>query len=85
MTYRFDTTPREASEFAEMAAYHATSPDSPFAGDLLATLPTEDGRITLSGTSITDTDGGTRRKRDVPPDRVDDVLRNRFGLGTRDG
>lgn len=65
--YRFDMTPRAPTEFDEMTEYHATSPDSPFTGDLLATLPTENGRITLSDTTITITEGDTRRKQTIPP------------------
>lgn len=78
--YRFDTLPRTGDEFAELADFHATSPDSPFAGDRLATIPTANGRISLSGTSLTVTEGGTKRKEAVPPERVDTVLRDRFGL-----
>jgi N-hydroxyarylamine O-acetyltransferase len=79
-TYRFSTTPRAPSEFAEMAEYHSTSTDSPFTGDLLVTLPTEDGRITLSDTTLTTTERGARRKRDVPPAQVESVLRDQFDL-----
>lgn len=81
--YRFDTTPRSRKEFVEMADYHATSPDSPFTGELLATLPTEGGRITLSGTSITITERGTRKKQQISPTQLDDVLYDRFGLDVR--
>ena len=83
--YRFDTTPRAPEEFAEMTDYHATSSDSPFTGDLLATLPTEDGRITLSGTSITTTERSTHRKQHVPLAQLDAVLRERFGITISDG
>ncbi|RQG98753.1 arylamine N-acetyltransferase family protein [Natrarchaeobius oligotrophus] len=79
-TYRFDPTPREASEFEEMCRHHASSPDSPFTGDLLATIATETGRITLSDTSLTVREGETREKRDVADGDVADVLCERFGL-----
>lgn len=79
-TYRFSTIPRSSDEFIEMADYHSTSPDSPFTGDLLATLPTEAGRLTFSGRSLTITDENTRRKQDIPPEQVSAVLRDQFGL-----
>ena len=74
-------------EFADRAAYHATSPDSHFAGDFLATRATEDGRFTLSGEKLTVTVQGTRRKQAVSKERLDAVLRDRFGLpgDDRDG
>lgn len=78
--YRFETTARMPDEFAEMADYHATSPDSPFTGDLLATRATEHGRVTLSGDTLTITEHGERRKRHVPPERVNDLLRDEFRL-----
>ncbi len=81
--YRFDTTPRRPSAFAGMADFHATSPDSHFAGDRLATLPTEDGRLTLAGATLTITEGDRKRKEPVPPGAVETVLADRFGLDER--
>lgn len=78
--YRFDTTPRRPSAFAGMADFHATSPDSHFTGDRLATLPTGDGRITLAGTTLTITEGDRKRTEPIPPDAVETVLADRFGL-----
>jgi N-hydroxyarylamine O-acetyltransferase len=68
--YRFETTPRTPEDFGEMIAYHSESPHSPFTGDSLATLPTENGRVTLSGTSITTTEHGKRRKEQVSSGKV---------------
>lgn len=78
--YRFDATPRTRDEFAEMADYHATSPDSPFADGRFATLATDDGRITLSGTSLTVTENGEKRKESVSPERAAALFADRFGL-----
>ncbi|WP_254862300.1 arylamine N-acetyltransferase family protein [Halovivax gelatinilyticus] len=78
--YRFDRTPRLPTEFAEMADFHANSPDSHFAGDRLATLATADGRRTLSGTSLTITEHGSKRKRALPVSDVEDVLAEEFGI-----
>ena len=78
--YRFDPTPRAPNEFAEMMEYHATAADAPFTGDLLATRPTEDGRLTLSSDTLTRTNHGNQSKRDVSREQLNAVLREEFGL-----
>lgn len=78
--YRFRTTPRTLEEFTEMTKYHTTSPDSPFTGDLLVTRATENGRVTLSGETLTITAYEERRKQHVPPERLNDLLHSEFGL-----
>jgi N-hydroxyarylamine O-acetyltransferase len=50
--YIFTTTERELSDFNEMCVYHQTSPDSHFTGARLISLPTETGRITISGAKL---------------------------------
>ncbi|WP_330633362.1 arylamine N-acetyltransferase family protein [Halocatena halophila] len=78
--YRFTLSARTLDEFVEMADYHSTSPDSPFTGPLLATRATENGRVTLSGSTLTTKKHGEQTKQHVPPERVDDLLRGEFGL-----
>ncbi|AGB15600.1 arylamine N-acetyltransferase [Halovivax ruber XH-70] len=78
--YRFDVTPRAGDEFADLVRFHATSSESPFAGARMATLATADGRLTLSGTSMTVTEAGEKRKESVSASRTDAVLADRFGL-----
>lgn len=78
--YRFRLTARTPDEFVEMADYHATSPDSPFTGDRLATRATENGRITLSGNTLTITEHGESRKQHISSDRVNNLLCDKFGL-----
>ena len=47
--YIFSETERTFLEFEEMCMYHQTSPESHFTSKRLITLPTENGRITISG------------------------------------
>jgi len=47
--YIFKNEKKNLKEFEEMCIYHQTSPDSHFTGKRLITLPTENGRITISG------------------------------------
>jgi N-hydroxyarylamine O-acetyltransferase len=59
--YAFSETERTPGDFAGMCRYHQTSPDSHFTQKRLCSLPTEEGRITLSGNTlrITNTSGVT--------------------------
>ena len=50
--YIFSDIERALSEFEGMCKYHQTSPDSHFTGKRLITLPTENGRMTISGDTI---------------------------------
>lgn len=50
--YIFSETERMFSEFEKMCIYHQTSPDSNFTSKRLITLPTENGRITISGNTL---------------------------------
>jgi len=47
--YIFKKTEREFIEYKEMCAYHQTSPKSHFTQKRLITLPTNNGRVTISG------------------------------------
>ena len=62
--YTFTLVPHTLAEFSEMCEYHQTSPNSHFMKQRLCTLPTGDGRVTLSGDSfITTLDG---QKTELP-------------------
>lgn len=50
--YIFSETERQIEEFYEMCHYHQTSSESHFTQKRVCTLPTQEGRITLTGTSI---------------------------------
>ena len=50
--YIFSTIRREFQDFNEMCTYHQTSPNSHFTSKRLISLPTENGRITITGNSL---------------------------------
>lgn len=50
--YIFKKIERELVEFGEMCSYHQTSPNSHFTSKRLITLPTENGRITITGNTL---------------------------------
>lgn len=77
---RFSTTPKELSDFTAQCRFNETSPDSPFTGRALTTLPTEEGRITLSGKTLVVTQGEEKRKEEIPTESLPTVLRERFGI-----
>lgn len=50
--YIFKNIKRELSEFENMCNYHQTSPNSHFTKKRLISLPTENGRITITGNKL---------------------------------
>ncbi|MGO2357158.1 MAG: arylamine N-acetyltransferase family protein [Mesonia sp.] len=50
--YIFSLIGREFREFKEMCVYHQTSPESHFTSKRLISLPTENGRITITGNQL---------------------------------
>lgn len=50
--YIFKNKERRLKEFEEMCAYHQTSPNSHFTSKRLISLPTENGRITITGNKL---------------------------------
>ncbi|WP_447035241.1 arylamine N-acetyltransferase family protein [Streptomyces sp. DSM 118878] len=59
--YVLELRPRELADFSAGAWYHRTSPESHFTRNLVCSILTEDGRITLSGRKLTTTVGGERQ------------------------
>lgn len=57
--YLFTLKSRTVAEFLPMLHYQQTSPDSHFVQKRLCTLPTENGRVTISGNSIKFKNGET--------------------------
>lgn len=55
--YIFTTIPRQIHEFTGMCLYHQQSPESHFTQKRLISLPTEKGRMTISGELLKITDG----------------------------
>jgi N-hydroxyarylamine O-acetyltransferase len=50
--YLFSEIERQPEDFYEMCVYHQTSPDSHFTQKRICSLPTENGRITISGNTL---------------------------------
>jgi len=61
--YEFTLQPRELSDFAGMCHYHQTSPESHFTRQRICSLPTAEGRITLSDEKLIETREGSRQER----------------------
>ncbi len=60
--YSFSLSSRKLDDFKSMCDFQQDSPDSHFRIRNLCTIATEKGRITLSGNSLTITDGKTKSK-----------------------
>ncbi|UFQ13825.1 MULTISPECIES: arylamine N-acetyltransferase family protein [Streptomyces] len=58
--YLIDPRPRELADFRAGAWYHRTCPDSHFTRSLVCSIVTDDGRVTLSGRTLTTTVDGER-------------------------
>ena len=50
--YIFSLQARELNEYEEMCRYHQTSPDSHFTWKRICSLPTKNGRITITGNTL---------------------------------
>jgi N-hydroxyarylamine O-acetyltransferase len=61
--FRFTQTPRQLSDFESRCQFQQTSPDSHFTRQRICTLPTRDGRITLSDLKLIRTVGEKREER----------------------
>ncbi|MFZ3573504.1 arylamine N-acetyltransferase family protein [Streptomyces sp. BH097] len=66
--YLLEQRPRALRDFEAGAWYHRTSPASHFTQSLVCSLLTEDGRITLSGHTLTATVDGERTVTELPTD-----------------
>ncbi|MHB9756272.1 arylamine N-acetyltransferase family protein [Streptomyces sp. BYX5S] len=66
--YLLDQRPRALRDFEAGAWYHRTSPASHFTRSLVCSLLTGDGRITLSGHTLTTTVDGERTVTELPTD-----------------
>ncbi len=61
--FRFTQTPRQLDDFEDRCQFQQTSPESHFTRQRICTLPTRDGRITLSDLKLIRTTGNLREER----------------------
>jgi len=79
--YRFMLEPHRFEDFAAMCRYHQTSPESHFTQKRICSLPTAEGRITLSDMRFIESSmDGTKLERTVGEDEYRRLLRERFGI-----
>lgn len=71
--YVFTKIPRVVSDFMGMCRYHQTSPDSHFTKKRLCSLPTEHGRVSLTGNVLKMTEGD--QITEVPVETEEDFER----------
>jgi len=78
--YVFTLQPRSLRDFADMCHYHQTSPESHFTQKRICSLPTPEGRITLSDRILIVTRNGRREERLLTEEERNIVLREQFGV-----
>ena len=79
--YQFKLTPHKLTDFAERCDFQQTSSESHFTKQRVCTLPTEDGRITLSDLKFIHTHDGIREERMLKDeDEWRAVLAKDFGV-----
>lgn len=79
--YQFTLTPRQLCDFAPRCHFQQTSPESHFTSQRICTLPTPDGRITLSDLKLIRTVGGDRQEKVLEnEDEWRAVLADLFGV-----
>jgi N-hydroxyarylamine O-acetyltransferase len=79
--YCFSTRPRVISDFEEMCTYNQTSPESHFTQEIICTIATKNGRVSLSDKFLTITDGNSKRKITVDSDEdFKQKLRDHFEI-----
>jgi len=78
--YVFRERPRELAYFQASCDHLSTAPESPFTGDPVVTIGTEDGYKKLGRETLTVSRDGTETERAVPEVEWHDTLAAEFGL-----
>jgi N-hydroxyarylamine O-acetyltransferase len=79
--YQFTLTPFQLRDFAARCHYQQTSPESHFTRQRICTLPTQNGRITLSDLKFIRTVGQAREEHELnSEDEWRSVLKESFGV-----
>ncbi|MCP4976027.1 MAG: arylamine N-acetyltransferase [Maribacter sp.] len=77
--YIFKTYKRELMDYKEMCNYHQTSPDSHFTTKRLISLPTDNGRITITGNKLKITDKESVKEIEITNEnKFNEYLRSLF-------
>ncbi|MFW5919152.1 MAG: arylamine N-acetyltransferase family protein [Halanaeroarchaeum sp.] len=78
--YVFSDVPRPRHYFEATNDYLQSAPESPFTGDPVVSIATENGHLKLSGDTLTETAGSEKDERTVPPEEWHATLERAFGL-----
>ncbi|MBB3126564.1 N-hydroxyarylamine O-acetyltransferase [Paenibacillus rhizosphaerae] len=78
--YQLDMKPRLLEDFKAVFDMTQYGHESEFNKVRVAMIQTEQGRVTLSGNSLTRVIGETKSKEDVEPERIEHVLRELFHI-----
>ncbi|TWT07913.1 arylamine N-acetyltransferase [Planococcus sp. CPCC 101016] len=78
--YRFSSEQKQLADFHEGCIFNQVSKDSPFTHDDLVTRATTTGRITLSGSQLTRSENGEKKRTDLSPAEKRKVLKEEFGI-----
>src|SRR5699024_9259612 len=77
---RIDTHPKDLQDFTEACKFNQTSPESPFTQKDVVTLATANGRITLSGNTLTTTYNGKKEQKTIRNEDKTAVLKTHFEI-----
>ncbi|MFC3884455.1 arylamine N-acetyltransferase [Bacillus songklensis] len=78
--YRFTIEEKLLEQFAPMCEFNQISPHSPFTKTNLTTIATKTGRITLSGVTLTITNGEKKEKQEVSEKDIPALLQTHFHI-----
>lgn len=78
--YRFTLYPRQLEDFHEMNLYQQTSVDSHFTKNLIVSIATPEGRLSISGDTFIETVGGKKSRRVIAEAERGEWLQRHFGI-----
>ncbi|MQA97167.1 MAG: arylamine N-acetyltransferase [Streptosporangiales bacterium] len=78
--YRLETRPRELADFEMACWWQCTSPKSHFTKSPVCSMPTAEGRVTLSGRTLITADASGRHEMELAEDAVLGEYRDNFGI-----
>jgi N-hydroxyarylamine O-acetyltransferase len=80
--YYFTVTPRVLSDFEIMNHYQQTSPRSHFTQNLICSIPTEHGRVSLINNRLIFSTGAVRKEMRVVNEDIYQKLEEHFAIST---